>query len=125
MIDHILSGRWLNLLSFLPKKLPKLKNANWKTAIKNGNRKEFTPMMLPPIPIQKLSSESAMPRKIASLASIEFEESKSEEIGFFIIFIVIPKKFIKKLYIFSSPMSKLLLLLLGQALEMLFSFLKV
>lgn len=77
--------------------MPKLKNISWKKAINNGKITEPTPIMLPPIPIQKLSNERAIPRNKASLPSIEFERSKSEEMGFLIIFIVIPRHFIKKL----------------------------
>ena len=49
------------------------------------------------IPIQKLSKDNAKPRNKASLASIELDLSKSDEIGFLIIWIVIPKNLIKKL----------------------------
>ena len=64
---------------------------------KKGKRIKLTCIKLPPIPMQKLSKESAIAKKIASLESIECDLSKSEEIGFLIIFIVIPKKLIKKL----------------------------
>ena len=36
IIDQILSGRLFNLWRVLPKKFPKLKNNNWKEAIKKG-----------------------------------------------------------------------------------------
>jgi len=36
------------------------------------------PIILEPVPIQKLSKERANPKKIASLESIFFELSKSE-----------------------------------------------
>ena len=62
-----------------------------------GKRKELMPRALPQAPMQKQSKERANPRKKASLASIELEASKSEEVGFLIILIVIPKKSIKKL----------------------------
>ena len=123
IVDHILLGRELNLCSFLPKKFPKLKNINWKDAINNGKSIELIPIILPPTPMQKLSNESARPRKRASLESIELEESKSEYIGFLIIFIVIPKKSIKKLYIFSLLIS-LLFVLKEVLLSKLFLFLK-
>ncbi len=67
-----------------------------------GKTKELIPKTLAQLPIQKQSKERANPKKRASLPSIELEASKSEEVGFLIIFIVIPKKSIKKLYIFSS-----------------------
>ena len=67
----------------------------------NGNKKEKEFIILNPIPIQKLSKESARPKNRASFESIVFDLSKSEEIGFLIIFIVIPKHLIKKEYIFS------------------------
>ena len=47
--------------------------------------------------MQKQSKERANPKNKASLLSIEWEESKSEEVGFLIILIVIPKNSIKKL----------------------------
>lgn len=60
--------------------------------------------------MQKLSKESAKPKNKASLESIIFDLSKSEELGFLMIFMVIPKHFIKKEYIFSvSDISKFLL----------------
>lgn len=55
------------------------------------------PRTLPQAPIQKQSRERANPKKRASLPSIELEASKSEEVGFLIILMVIPKKSIKKL----------------------------
>ena len=58
-------------------------------------------IILKPIPIQKLSKESAKPRKSASLESIVLDLSRSEDVGFLIIFIVIPRHLIKKEYIFS------------------------
>ena len=51
--------------------------------------------------MQKLSKESANPKNKASLESITLDLSKSEELGFLIILIVIPKHLIKKEYIFS------------------------
>ena len=65
--------------------------------IRKGKIKELTPRILAPIPIQKQSRERAIPKKKASLQSIELEESKSEEVGFLIILMVIPRKRIKKL----------------------------
>ena len=70
----------------------KLKNRN-----KQRKRKELTPIILPKAPIQKQSKERAKPKKKASFPSIELEESKSDEVGFLIILMVIPKKSIKKL----------------------------
>lgn len=58
-------------------------------------------IILKPIPIQKLSKESANPKNKDSLESITLDLSKSEELGFLIILIVIPKHLIKKEYIFS------------------------
>ena len=58
-------------------------------------------IILKPIPMQKLSKESASPKNKASLESIILDLSKSEELGFLMIFIVIPKHLIKKEYIFS------------------------
>ena len=46
--------------------------------------------------MQKLSKESANPKNKASLESITLDLSKSEELGFLIILIVIPKHLIKK-----------------------------
>ena len=60
------------------------------------------PIILPHVPIQKLSKESARLKKKASLGSIVLELFKSEQLGFLIILIVIPKKLIKKLYTFSK-----------------------
>ena len=77
--------------------MPILRNISWNDAINTGKSIELIPITLPPTPMQKLSKESARPRNRDSFASIEFEQSKSEETGFLIIFIVIPKKFIKKL----------------------------
>ena len=57
-------------------------------------------IMLKPIPMQKLSKESAKAKNMASLESIVLDLSKSEELGFLIIFMVIPKHLIKKEYIF-------------------------
>ena len=50
--------------------------------------------------MQKLSKESAKAKNMASLESIVLDLSKSEELGFLIIFMVIPKHLIKKEYIF-------------------------
>ena len=58
-------------------------------------------IILKPIPMQKLSKESANPKNKASLKSMILDLSKSEELGFLIIFMVIPKHLIKKEYIFS------------------------
>gem|GEM_PF-3804393 len=71
------------------------------------------PIILLPIPMQKLSKERAKPKNKASLESIDLELSKSEDIGFFIILIVIPKYLIKKLYIFclSNSSDKFIFLL--------------
>ena len=95
-IDQMLSGILLKLYNFLPMKLPILMNINWKQLTKIGNKVELIPIMLLPIPIQKLSRDSASPKNRASFESIELDLSKSEEIGSFIIFIVIPRNFIKK-----------------------------
>ena len=60
--------------------------------------------------MQKLSKESAKPKNKASLESIIFDLSKSEELGFLMIFMVIPKHFIKKEYIFSVSVMVIFLL---------------
>ena len=62
-------------------------------------------IILKPIPIQKLSKESANPKNKDSLESITLDLSKSEELGFLIILIVIPKHLIKKEYIFYVVLS--------------------
>lgn len=98
-IDHILVGKFERLLSFLPKKHPNSKKNIWKKLTKNGNNKLFIPIILPPIPMQTVSIESAKLRNKASLLSILFDLSKSEDIGFLIIFIVIPRNFIKNEYV--------------------------
>ena len=58
--------------------------------------------MLLPIPTPIESIDKATPKNIASFQSIVFELSKSDDFGSRIIFIVIPKNFIKKLYILGS-----------------------
>ena len=58
---------------------------------------EVIPIAPPQMPIPKLSKERANPKNIDSFESIKWELSKSEETGSFIILIVIPKNFIKKL----------------------------
>ena len=90
--DHILSGKFPNPCNFCPKKFPIFKKKSWKMLTKKGKRIKLTCIKLPPIPMQKLSKESAIAKKIASLESLECDLSKSVEIGFLIIFIVIPKK---------------------------------
>ena len=97
IIDQILFGKWLKECNFFPRTFPILKKASWKIEISKGKRKELIPRALPQAPIQKQSKERANPKKNASFASIELEESKSEEVGFLIILIVIPRKSIKKL----------------------------
>lgn len=46
--------------------------------------------------MQKLSKESANPKNKASFESMVLDLSKSEELGFLIIFMVMPKHLIKK-----------------------------
>ena len=95
--DQILSGKLLKRCNFFPNIFPILKKTSWKMDINTGKRKELTPIILPKAPMQKQSKERANPKNKASLLSIEWEESKSEEVGFLIILIVIPKNSIKKL----------------------------
>ena len=100
IIDQILSGILVMLFIFLPNVKPIDKNINWKVATSRGKIKEAFPITLFPIPIHKLSRDKARPKYEASPASIFFELSKSELIGFLIIWIVIPRDLIKNLYIF-------------------------
>ena len=93
---QIFSGILETEASFFPKKLPVDKFISWKVATRIGNRNELYPIMLLQIPTQKESIESAIPRYKASFISIFFEQSKSDEIGLRIIWMVIPKNFIKK-----------------------------
>ena len=100
VIDHIFWGKLQILFIFFPNNEPILKNNIWKKLIINGKIKLLIPMILLPIPIQIESIDSAKPRNNASLLSILFDLSKSEFTGSFIIFIVIPRNFIKKEYVF-------------------------
>ena len=97
-----MSGKIFVLFNLLPIIYPNFKNKSWNVLISRGNKLLLIPAIVDPIPIQKLSSERAIARKNASLQSIFLEWSKSEFVGFRIIWIVIPKNFIKKQKIFSS-----------------------
>ena len=93
----MLSGIFVCADSFIPIKDPKLRNKIWNIDIKRGKKNEFIPIALQPTPAQNASRDMANPRYNASLASMWFEWSKSELVGFFIILIVNPNGFIKKL----------------------------
>ena len=95
MIDQTLLGSIVLLYNFFPTKFPKLKNISWKRLTSSGNSTEDIFIKLKPIPIQKLSSDKAIPKNRASFPSIQFDLSKSEELGSFIILMVIPKKLMK------------------------------
>lgn len=107
IVDKMLSGILRKEYNFCPQRFPRVKKPNCKQLVNNGNIMKKVFIILKPIPIQKLSKERAKPKNKASLESIVLDLSKSEEIGFLIIFMVIPKHLIKKEYIFSlSDISK-------------------
>ena len=92
---HILFGIFDVLFTFSPNNFPIVKNINWNEATNNGNSREFRPNILLPIPMQNESIDNAIPKYIDSFVSMMLELSISEDIGFFIICMVIPRNFIK------------------------------
>ena len=91
IIDQILSETLKKFLSLNPEKIPSHKKTNWKILTKKGKKVGLIPIILPPIPMQILSKESAIPKIRDSLASISLELSKSEDLGLFIAWKTINK----------------------------------
>ena len=98
IIFQILCGIEEILLIDLPNNLPIHRKSIWKELVSIGNKNELIPIVLQPKPILIESKDIAIPKNTASLISILFELSKSELMGSFIMFMVIPRNSIKKLY---------------------------
>ena len=80
---------------FFPNIFPKERKINWKIETKRGKKIGLTPKVAIPIPPAKESRDKAVPKKRASFPSIVLESSKSEEMGFRIIWMVMPRGLIK------------------------------
>ena len=77
---------------FLPSLLPRERKLNWNSAAARGIAMVFIPDTALLIPTPKESMERAKPRYRASIASTDFELSKSQEGGLRIIWMVTPRE---------------------------------
>ena len=101
IIFHFFKEVLYNTIRF-PRTIPILRNKNWKRGTSIGNSKLYIPNDELVIPTQIESKERANDKYNASFFSITFELFKSEDIGFLMICIVIPKDFRNILWLLYS-----------------------
>lgn len=85
IIFQVLAGILEIVMIFFPKRMPPNKKKSWVREMVSAAKNELTFSVPTPIPPDIESMDEAIPKNMASFASISLEWSRSEEMGSFMI----------------------------------------